>query len=158
MAQSQVTHRIFEGELRFAVDVAPKAWARPRFTRDGRGYTPAEVTKHRNAIRLAALEARGAWEQRYSRTWPRFEGYDYRLFVTVYREARRGDWDNFAKQVDDALNGVLFADDRQVWAGFCTRIDRDDPLWTGEPRYEVHLEAYRIEIEKIRKPRKKADE
>ncbi len=36
------------------------------------------------------------------------------LYVNVYRQQRRGDLDNFAKVLGDALNGVAYHDDSQV--------------------------------------------
>ena len=71
---------------------------------------------------LAALEARARWEQTHERVWPRSLDCEYSIAVWAYRAARRGDYDNFGKQVNDALNGVLWADDRQIFKGVCERI------------------------------------
>ena len=44
-----------------------------------------------------------------------------------------GDWDNHAKSVSDALNGICFNDDRQIVEGHVY-------LFKGTPRIEVELE------------------
>ena len=48
------------------------------------------------------------------------------------------------KQVNDALNGVLWADDRQIFKGVCERIDAGDEEWTDAPRYEIRLTAFSV--------------
>ena len=44
-----------------------------------------------------------------------------------------GDWDNHGKAISDALNGICFADDRQV-------IDGHVLIFKGEPHIEIELE------------------
>lgn len=46
---------------------------------------------------------------------------------------RAGDWDNHGKAVSDALNGICFADDRQI-------IDGQVQLFKGDPHIEIELE------------------
>ena len=139
-----VRRRLEVASLSFVVPIAPKAWARPRFGIDGRGYTPRDVEEHREAIRWKGLEARANWERAHRKPWPRLPDHEYLIAVRAFRQARRGDWDNFAKQVDDALNGTLFADDRQIWRGECERVDVCDEEWTGEPRYEITMRAFEV--------------
>ena len=129
--------------LSFVVPVAPLAWARPRF-HNGRGYTPAEVDEHRDAIRWKALEARATWERNNVAHWPRLKDHEYALLVRAFRQTRRGDTDNFAKQVCDALDGTLFADDRQIWRLECERFDVADEDWSGAPRYEIAIRAFAV--------------
>ena len=129
--------------LSFVVPVAPLAWARPRF-HNGRGYTPTEVDEHRDAIRWKALEARANWERANVEQWPRLKDHEYALLVRAFRQTRRGDTDNFAKQVCDALDGTLFADDRQIWRLECERFDVADEDWSGAPRYEIAIRAFAV--------------
>lgn len=46
---------------------------------------------------------------------------------------KSGDWDNHGKAVSDALNGICFADDRQI-------IDGQVQLFKGDPHIEITLE------------------
>lgn len=138
-----VRRRTEIGALSFVVPVAPLAWSRPRF-HNGRGYTPAEVDEHRDAIRWKALEARATWERVNVKQWPRLKDHEYTLAVRAFRQARRGDADNFAKQVADALDGTLFADDRQIWRVECERLDFADQDWSGAPRYEIAIRAFAV--------------
>jgi crossover junction endodeoxyribonuclease RusA len=53
---------------------------------------------------------------------------DYGVELLVYRAARRGDWDNFAKAVDDGMNGIVFPDDRMIVRGTVEMsLDRQRP-------------------------------
>ena len=56
------------------------------------------------------------------------------LYVNVYRQQRRGDLDNFAKVLGDALNGVAYHDDSQVVELHMWRHDDRD-----NPRVEVEV-------------------
>jgi Holliday junction resolvase RusA-like endonuclease len=139
-----VRRRFSVGLLELVIDVAPKPWARPRFGLNGRAYTPKDVEAHREAIRWQALEGRIRWEHKHARAWPRLAGHEYAIDVVVFRASRRGDWDNFAKQVDDALQGTLFPDDRQIFCGSATVVDPIDEDWNGDPRYQIKLEAFEV--------------
>ena len=73
-----------------------------------RAFTPAQTVAYEQAI---------GWAFRQAYQGEPLEG-PLRVFVTV-REAgrprqRQGDADNYAKSVLDALNGLAWADDRQV--------------------------------------------
>ncbi len=56
------------------------------------------------------------------------------LYVNVYRSAKRGDLDNYAKVLGDALNGVAYHDDSQVVELHMWRHDDKN-----NPRVEVEL-------------------
>ena len=72
--------------LVFQVPGEPVGKGRPRFTRQGRAYTPAKTAKYENLVSLA-------FQQMYP--------------------TKKPDTDNIAK-VKDALNGIAFKDDSQV--------------------------------------------
>lgn len=116
----------------------PVGKGRPRFGR-GRTYTPAKTRDAERMIRLLAL-ASGAREFRYA-------AGDSRLSVTVVFacDTTRGDVDNLGKLLLDALNDVLWADDRVIDALQLNRCwDYDAPhteLWVRTaadvpPRHE----------------------
>lgn len=93
---------------------APIAKGRPRFTRQGRAYTPL---KTRNAEVMLIFEARRLWQR------PPLE-IPVCLDVSFYLKepkkpkfpvpAVRGDIDNYLKTVLDALNGIVWLDDGLV--------------------------------------------
>jgi len=85
--------------------VIPKG--RPRtVTRDGKShtYTPKRTKDYEGVVKLYALQARG-------RRKP-FSG-NVSLDIEI-RGKGRGDLDNQVKSLLDALNGVLYNDDKQV--------------------------------------------
>jgi hypothetical protein len=55
----------------------------------------------------------------------------------TYWKRGSGDWDNYAKLVADALEGIAFANDAQVVDGRC----RKHPAADGRPRLEVLIEG-----------------
>ena len=61
-------------------------------------------------------------------------GGELALYVNVYRQQRRGDLDNFAKVLGDALNGVAYHDDSQVVELHMWRHDDK-----ANPRVEVEV-------------------
>lgn len=109
--------------MTFIVIGQPRGKGRPRFTRQGRSYTPKETVVYESKIRRAFKEAGGK----------RLEGA-VRVFVNIYmqipssaskqmredmrvniiRPTKRPDIDNIIKVVLDALNGTAYADDRNV--------------------------------------------
>jgi len=99
----------------------PVAKARPRFTRTGVAYTPKETA---DAERYVAMMARRAI--RASAMAPCFpvaeDAVGMGIYVILQRPkgckkkypTGRPDWDNYAKLVCDALNGVAYKDDSQI--------------------------------------------
>ena len=85
----------------------------------------ADARKYRDACRLAAVAQYGGdlVEDRV------------RVRIDVYRDLR-GDLMNHEKQLMDALEGAVIADDKQVWDCRLVRhLDRENP------RVEITLEA-----------------
>ncbi len=97
--------------LSFTVPGPPVPKARARVVRR-RGkitsFTPDRTKSYQDFAGMLALEAR----QRHGR-WALDRRYS--VLVVVQRSAARGDVDNFGKAALDACNGVLWADDRQVF-------------------------------------------
>lgn len=87
----------------------PKARARTVRTKTGKPitFTPKRTAQWESVVRLVAQAACSAAR------W-RPEPGAYEVDLTVHRAARRGDADNFAKAIGDALNGVTYPDDRSV--------------------------------------------
>lgn len=103
----------------FVVDGEPVAKARPRLTARGHIYTPPKTLKHERAIK----------EKFYAEYGKDFTPTDKAISVRVFfflkkparvpadfppRPLKRPDIDNLIKTVLDALNGVLYQDDKQI--------------------------------------------
>lgn len=125
--------------IRFTVPGRAQAWQRAgRATLpDGtvRSYTQGRTEEYEGRVKLFA----GAAARMVGWRWHRYDRFELR--VTVYRadthhfsNKNAGDNDNFHKAVSDALNGVLYHDDRCVMDS-STR-QRCDP---HNPRTEVEL-------------------
>ena len=61
-----------------------------------------------------------------------------KLYAEIYRNIKPeslnfGDWDNHAKSISDALNGICYLDDRQI-------VDGHIKLFKGEPHIFIELE------------------
>jgi crossover junction endodeoxyribonuclease RusA len=92
--------------VKIVVDGAPVPKGRPRLGK-GRVYTPKRTKAQEEKIKLFAL-----LEMRVKRLKP-FEG-GICLDVEIVQKSRRGDIDNHVKLVSDALNGIVYVDDRQI--------------------------------------------
>lgn len=64
---------------------------------------------------------------------------DVRVSIDVYRPARRGDLDNVAKILLDALAGQAYTNDKQIVDLHLRRFDDKD-----NPRVEVEIQAVRM--------------
>lgn len=138
-------------ELLFRVNGIPQGKARPRFTKAGRSYTPANTRRYEADVREAALKA--AAIQGYTKadkhaalavsitawfpvpaSWPK-KKRAAAMSGDIYPTAKP-DADNIAKAILDALNGIAFHDDKQVAGRIGKRYTfRDD----DSPRIVVHI-------------------
>lgn len=92
----------------FMVPGEPLPKARPRFGK-GRAYTAKRTVLAENNIIDTFDHACPLWE-------PVID--DIALEVDFHRtNRRRADWDNLAKLLTDALNGIAYADDKQIVDG-----------------------------------------
>lgn len=96
--------------LTFWVDGCPVPKGRPRtFMLKGRPITttPTRTRKWETIVRLTAQAACSAAK------WVPIAG-DYEVTIEVYPARRAGDADNFGKAVTDAMNGVVYPDDKSI--------------------------------------------
>ncbi len=142
-------HKVDEVELLFPVDKV-RGKARPRFSgKTGRTYTPAPTTKLEKFIAEC-------FERDHGNAYAKFNGVVHMtLFVTrelaksnpKFWEGRQDvgkpDWDNIAKLVCDALNGVAYNDDSQVTAATVVKMPRA-PHGEGSS-YRIVLEYFKEE-------------
>lgn len=104
--------------LRFLVPGRPvpkerarMGWTRRRFRRVW--YTPEATREYARKAATYANQARGDWEYCHGLRWP--HDARYALTLTIYtRGLRRPDTDNVLKNVKDALQGVLWDNDRHI--------------------------------------------
>jgi Holliday junction resolvase RusA-like endonuclease len=107
--------------LRFTVDAVPVPCARPRVV-NGHAFVPTRTRDFERVVRDTAKVA--VMAQR----WTPAEDSAFSVTLHVYRAAKRGDWDNFAKGVCDGLNGAAWRDDRAVVeAHVFLHVDRIHP-------------------------------
>lgn len=112
-------------ELQFTVPGEPQGKGRPRFTRQGRAYTPAKTVEYEQ--RIAGLAEAAMRPFAGPTALPCYVRVDvHKGIPKSWTRARRiraldglevpgkPDLDNVAKAVLDALNGVAYADDAQV--------------------------------------------
>jgi Holliday junction resolvase RusA-like endonuclease len=98
--------------LSFWVDGIPRPKGRPRTVRTKSGkvvtYTPGPTRRWESVVRLTAQAACSAVR------WRPTPGV-YEVSIEVYpARGARGDADNYAKAILDAMNGAVYPDDRSV--------------------------------------------
>jgi Holliday junction resolvase RusA-like endonuclease len=122
-------------QVQYSVPGEPRGKGRPKFARRGnfvKTYTDAKTTSYEDQIRFYALKAMGDSKV--------IEGA-VRVFVSIrmavpksYSKKRREaclsgsekplkkpDWDNVAKSICDAMNGVVYGDDTQIVEAHVTK-------------------------------------
>ena len=115
-------------QICFEVPGPPRGKGRPRFARRGnfvKTYTDAKTASYEDQIRFYALKAMGSSEPLKTA----LEAFIYiRLVVPKSYPKKRTeaclggsewpckkpDWDNVAKSVCDAMNGIICVDDSQI--------------------------------------------
>ena len=115
----------------FTVETPPVSWARAG--RNGRfSYTPTKVKIYESLIRHAFQESVGLH-------WEPWDGPVVVSVICGFKRTKTGknvsyairnDVDNLLKAVSDALNGVAYADDRQIVSCHCQKSYTDAPFVT----------------------------
>jgi Holliday junction resolvase RusA-like endonuclease len=117
----------------FTVFGEPVPKARPRFTRQGRAYTPTKTRDYEKVVADAARQAMGSSEaletpvslfihvtfavpQSYSkkRREACLNGFE--------RHTKKPDCTNLAKGIEDAMNGIVYRDDSQITSLHVTKV------------------------------------
>lgn len=118
-------------ELRYILPGRPTSWKRT--TGKGRArFTDPAMRAAKASHALRALAARQAWVLARRRPWPM--AGEFEIEVLAFMPDRRGlpDWDNLGKLISDAIEGIVYENDRQVSDGIVRRrID------AARPRTEV---------------------
>ena len=129
------------------IDMAPKGKGRPRFTRTGHAYTPKATRQHEAFLAARAREAMAGRP-------PFAKGVPLRLTILavfgvpvswpkkkrlaalqgVLKHVTKPDYDNVAKAVCDAFNGIVYADDCQIVKA------EVEKMYGPEPHVKVFIE------------------
>jgi Holliday junction resolvase RusA-like endonuclease len=118
----------------------PKARARVVTDKQGktRGVTPAKTRAYEKHIAMVAMGARS-----HCSAWPwRDTEARFGLSVRVYRSRDAGDLGNYEKTVEDAFNGVLWPDDRQM-----RRRGEGGVFDCEKGRERIEVEVWVIEVD-----------
>lgn len=120
-------------QVTFAVYGEPQGKGRPRFTRQGRTYTPKKTASYEDEIRLMAKAAMGASEPLETPmavycyvTLPVPQSYTKNrseaCLSGLERPMKKPDIDNVAKAFLDGMNGIVYQDDKQVVSLHVTKV------------------------------------
>ena len=134
--------------IHIVIDGYPVPAARPRFARTARGvrtYNPAKVMQYRERLQAAAseqMQGKPLMEGPLSMTvfcvMPFTSGMSKKLRATAATVAlphtKKPDLDNLLKNFSDALNGIVFRDDAQIWH---IEIQK---TYGDKPRVEIWVE------------------
>ena len=116
-------------DLNFTVPGQPIGKGRPRFTRQGRAYTPSRTKDYEDLIRAAATEAMRELNQEPAmlpcvmkilaefeipKSWPKYKREAAQQGKGGYKPGKP-DIDNIAKAVLDGCNGIAYKDDSLVY-------------------------------------------
>lgn len=100
-------------EYSFVIEGPPKPKERPRTTKTGHTFTPPATRKAQERV-AAAYD--GPMFKGPVHLFLHFEANHTEVTITdaVWDSPLRGDIDNYQKLVQDALQGLAYANDRQV--------------------------------------------
>lgn len=124
----------------------PVAKGRPRFTRTGHVYTPKKTAIYETAVRMSVMAAMkghkivtGAVRLTVTAFFPIPASYPLskkaKAKAGILRHTKRPDLSNVVKAVEDALNGIGYADDAQIVSLIAKKA------YSEIPRTEIIVEA-----------------
>lgn len=129
--------------MKIVIPIKPESKGRPRFERNGHAYTPQKTRAYEDCVRILARRAviRPMEGEIYitihfylpiPKSWSKRKkqlAMDKAIRPTV-----TPDIDNLAKAILDGLNGIVYADDKQI-------VDMTLRKFYGEePRTEIEVE------------------
>lgn len=144
--------------LKFTVPGEPHGQARPRFTAVNGYVHTYDADKSRNYKTHVRLIAQTAMKEQGWKIAENDEGIGVNIYAYmgipqsksrkfrvsaqkgIVRPTKKPDIDNIFKAVSDALNGVLYKDDKQI---IHSRVEK---YYSDEPRVEVEVFILRKEL------------
>lgn len=123
--------------LRIPGDPVPKG--RPRFTRQGRAYTPAKTKTYEDEVAMLGKAAMNGQEPLKTpiavfvyATFPIPQSYSKKRREACLdgseRHIKRPDLDNVVKAITDGMNGVVYDDDSQIVSIHATKVYGTDGM------------------------------
>ena len=117
----------------FTVYGEPVAKGRPRFTRQGRTYTPKRTHDYESEVKAMAKAAMGSSEPLETPvsvfvhvTFPVPQSYSKKRTEACLngfeRHTKRPDLDNIVKSITDGMNEVVYKDDCQITSIHATKV------------------------------------
>jgi len=110
-------------QITFKIPITPVAKGRPRMTKTGRVYTPAKTVAYEKQVAIAAKGRchkviEGPVQLSLVFYLPRPKYMDKPKYPTAgaVRHTVKPDLDNLIKAIKDALNGIAWKDDCQVYS------------------------------------------
>lgn len=125
--------------VKFTVLGEPRGKQRPRVTRKGNTYTPAETVQYENLVRMEYRRQCGDYR------FPDDAALDMRImaYYAIPKSAskkkrqemlehriwplKKSDWDNVGKIIADSLNEIAYKDDVQIVDGQVRKFYSDKP-------------------------------
>lgn len=132
--------------VKFTVLGEPRGKQRPRVTRKGNTYTPAETVQYENLVRMEYRRQCGDYR------FPDDAALDMRIMAYYaipksaskkkrqemlehrIRPLKKSDWDNVGKIIADSLNEIAYKDDIQIVDGQVRKF------YSSEPRVVVTIQ------------------
>lgn len=120
-------------QIMFTVYGEPVAKGRPRFTRQGRAYTPKKTHDYESEVALMAKQAMGNQEPLETPiavfvhvTFPIPQSYSKKRTEACLngseRHTKRPDLDNCVKAITDGMNDIVYKDDSQITSIHATKV------------------------------------
>ena len=142
----------YKSEISFSVDGIPKGKMRPRFNgKTGHTYTPQETVNYENYVKISYrmehqnVKLSGPIEAEITGVFPVPKSTSKKksqaMLTNGIKYTKKIDCDNLAKSVLDALNGVAYDDDAQIYNLIVHK------KYGARPRVDVILREA-IEVEK----------
>ena len=119
--------------VNFTIEGEPVPKGRPRFTRQGRAYTPAKTKEYESIVADSAKCAMGGSEpletpvKAYIHvTYTVPASYSKKRTAACLdgeeKHTKKPDLDNLVKAVTDGMNGIIFKDDSQITHLSATKV------------------------------------
>lgn len=138
-------------KVSFVVQGEPVGKGRPKFTRQGRTYTPAKTVSYENLVKLEYERQCGMvmFEQKeplkisinavFSIPKSKSKKEREKMIAGAIRPTKKPDMDNIAKIICDALNVLAYYDDSQI-------VELEIEKVYGEiPKVEISIERMNLE-------------
>ena len=128
-------------KLLFTVPGPPVPKARARTFAGPGGHvltlTPRKTARYERQVSALALLAVMTFLRRTGEHWPQHAAW-FRLSCRFYAARDAGDLSNFVKTIEDAMNTIVWPDDRAVKRYGDMRLETD----RVNPRAEITVEAF----------------